>query len=73
MKEKNNKSGNVTARIGMSFDKELTEIKEKRLELGIDKKKKSSRRLTDLIPLHANWKKIKEDMINIKLVGKNDK
>lgn len=73
MKEKNNKSGNVTARIGMEFDKELSEIKDERLELGIDKKRKSTRRLTDLIPLHKNWKKIKEDMVNIKLVGKNEK
>lgn len=73
MEEKNNKSGSVTGRLGSDFDKELCEIKQKRLDSGIDKKRKSTRRLTDLIPLHKNWPKIKEDMINIKLVGKNEK
>lgn len=62
MKEKN-----VTSRIGKEFNDELEDIKEERLKRKIDKKRKSTRRLTNLIIKHRDWKKIKEDTIEIKL------
>lgn len=58
---------NITSRIGEAFSKELEEIKEKRLESGIDKKRKSTRRLTNTIVKHRDWKKIKQDTIEVKL------
>lgn len=57
---------NVTTRVGERFNKEVEEIKKKRIELGIDKKKKSTRFLSDLIVRHLLWKKIKEEIIKFK-------
>jgi len=62
-------SNNHTARIGKLFSKEIEKIKDERLKLGIDKKRKSTRRLTDLIVKHESWEKIKSDTILIKLGG----
>lgn len=61
------KGKNVTARIGEDFSKELEEIKLERLRRGIDTKKKSTRRLTDLMVKHDDFQKIKEDTIEINL------
>lgn len=72
MSRKTNKSGSLLARIGKYFNKEIEEIKEERLKLGMDKKKKSTRLLTNLIIKHQNWGKIKQDTINIKLEGNNN-
>ena len=58
---------NVTARIGEDFSKEIEDIKDKRLERKIDRKRKSTRKLTNLIVKHADWQKIKEDTIQINL------
>ena len=58
---------NVTARMGGDFSRELEEIKDERLERGIDKKRKSTRRLTNLIVKHRDWKTIKEDTIEVNL------
>jgi hypothetical protein len=69
-KETNNK--NHTARVGVEFTKELIEIQEARLESNIDKKKKSIRKLTDLIPHHHHWAKIKADMEKINLEKKHN-
>ena len=69
-KQKNSKSH--LTRIGEDFSKEIEDIKKKRLEFGIDKKRKSTRRLTNLIIKHDDWKKIKGDTILIKLDGTND-
>lgn len=66
-KETNNK--NHTARVGVEFTKELMEIQETRLDNQIDKKKKSLRKLTDLIPKHNLWNKIKADMVKVNLEG----
>ena len=71
MPEKIKDPRNVTARIGEDFSKEIEEIKDERLERGIDKKKKSTRRLTNLIVKHRGWGKIKEDTILINL-GDNE-
>jgi len=60
---------NVTARIGKEFSKELEEIKDKRLALGIDTKRKSTKKLTNLIIHHDAWRTIKADTIEIKLEG----
>ena len=67
MKEKN-----VTARIGEDFSKELEEIKKERVDRGIDKKKKSTRRLTNLMIKHKDFQKIKEDTIKINLEDTNE-
>jgi len=67
-------SGNTTQRLGEDFNKELEEIKDERLARGIDKKRKSTRKLTNLMVKHDAFKKIKEDTIEIKLeCGKNGK
>ncbi len=58
---------NITARMGEDFSKELEEIKDERLNRKIDKKRKSTRRLTNLIVKHRDWKKIKEDTIEVDL------
>lgn len=62
MKEKN-----ITARIGESFSKELEEIKQERIDRGIDKKRKSTRKLTNLMVKHSDFKKIKKDTIELNL------
>ena len=67
MKEKN-----ITARIGEDFSREIEDIKEARLDRGIDKKKKSTRRLTNLMVRHKDFQKIKEDTIEINLEEKNN-
>lgn len=67
------KEENVTARIGKRFSDELEEIKEERIKRGIDKKKKSTKKLTNLFTIHKEWKTIKEDTIKINLEDKNDK
>ena len=70
MPEKMKNSKNVTARIGEDFSNEIEDIKKARIESGIDKKKKSTRKLTNLITRHRDWKKIKEDTIKLKIEGK---
>jgi len=67
MKEKN-----VTARIGGDFSKELEEIKKERVNRGIDKKKKSTRKLTNLMVKHKHFQKIKIDTIEINLEDTNE-
>ncbi len=57
----------VTARIGLDFAEELEDIKKERRERGIDKKRKSTKRLTNLFVKHRYWKKIKEDTIEVDL------
>lgn len=66
------KGKNITARIGEDFSKELEEIKDERIKLGIDKKRKSTRRLTNLIVKHRDFKKIREDTIKINLEVKDN-
>jgi len=58
---------NVTARMGEDFSRELEDVKDERLKRGIDKKRKSTRRLTNLIVKHRDWKTIKEDTIEVNL------
>lgn len=60
-------------RIGVDFNNEIEEIKEERLKLGIDKIKKSTRKLTNLIIKHRDWEYIKEDLIKLNLDNKNEK
>jgi len=67
------KDKNITARIGEDFSNEIEEIKDERLARKIDTKRKSTRKLTNLMVKHEDWKKIKEDTININLEGKNEK
>lgn len=65
MAKKELENKNITARIGEDFSEELENIKDKRLELNIDKKRKSTRRLTNQIIKHSSWKKIKDDTIKL--------
>ena len=62
----------TTQRIGERFNKEIEEIKRKRIDSGIDKKKKSTRFLSDLIIRHKCWKEIKKDIIIFVSEGKNE-
>lgn len=57
----------VTARIGLDFAEEMEEIKKERINRGIDKKRKSTKRLTNLLTKHKAWEKIKEDTIEVNL------
>lgn len=61
----------VITRIGSAFNKEIENIKRQRLEEGVDKKKKSTRALTDLIITHEDWPKIKKDTIYHKFGNNN--
>ena len=54
---------NYKVRVGDNFKKEIKKIKEKRINLGMDKKKKSIRVLSNLLVKHKLWSIIKEDMI----------
>lgn len=58
-----------TARIGMNFAAELELIKNGRLEKGMDKKRRSTRKLTELMIRHNSWDDIKSDMIELNLEG----
>ncbi len=57
----------VTARIGLDFAEEMEDIKKERINKGVDKKRKSTKRLTNLLIKHKAWKKIKEDTIEVDL------
>lgn len=57
----------VLSRNGEVFSREIEDIKNKRLEFQIDKKRKSTRTLTNLLVKHTLWMKIKNDMINLNL------
>ena len=63
---------NHTARIGKDFSSELNDVIEERLKLGVDDKKKSIRRLTNLLVRHKLWPKIKKEMIEVNLERKVD-
>ncbi len=63
---------NITARIGELFNEELESIKNERLRNGMDKKKKSTKKLTNLIIRHDSWAQLKEDMINLSTEEDND-
>lgn len=58
---------NKTARVGDDFNREIEEIKKARVDSGLDKKKKSTKILTNLIIKHRDWTKIKKDTIKINL------
>lgn len=67
MSEKLNDSKTCTARNGEDFAKEIEYIKNQRLELHIDKKRKSTRILTNLIIKHNFWPTIKAELIKLDL------
>ena len=58
---------NNTQRLGEKFNAEIEDIKQKRLDSGIDKKRKSTKKITNKIVSHKNWEKIKEDTIEVDL------
>lgn len=53
----------ILGRLDPAFQRELDEIKDKRIEKGIDKVRKSNRALTAILLRHSSWAKIKEDAI----------
>lgn len=67
MPKKVPKIGDHPTRVGLNFINEINEIQKQRLDLGVDKKKKSVRRLTNLLVRHKLWPKIKEEMIEVDL------
>lgn len=56
---------NKTQRIGDRFNTELEKIKDRRIELKIDKTRRSTRELTNLITRHNSWEEIKEDLVKV--------
>ena len=58
------KSGNLQ-RIGQEFEKRIDYIKKKRLDLGIDEKELSTRRITNQFPRHEFWQHIEKDTIEL--------
>lgn len=69
MGKKENGSNSHTHRIGLNFNSRIEFIKEKRLLCGIDKKKKSTRKITDTIIKHKHWAQIENDTIELKMDG----
>ena len=59
-----NKYG-VQQRVGHRFDEELEEIKVARIENKKSKEKVSTAKISNLIVRHKNFKKIKEDIIEL--------
>jgi len=54
-------------RVGEILMKEFDDIRIKRIIKGLDKPTKqiSFRAMTDILPKHTSWNKIKEDLINL--------
>ncbi len=57
-------NGDVQIRVDTRFHEWIREVKQQRLERGIDKIKSSDRYITLLIIRHLKMKFIKEDIIN---------
>lgn len=57
-------------RVGEEFVKRLEYIKNKRLDNKVDKFKRSTRALTNLIIKHENWQEIENDTIKFEGVIK---
>ncbi len=55
---------NKIIRVSEDFDSELEDIQDKRIEKGLDERKISKPRISDLLRKHELWNKIKEDLIN---------
>lgn len=62
----------TTQRIGNKFNAEIENIKDKRLRSGIDKKRRSTKQITDQLIKHADWEQMKEDTIEFKFKGEDD-
>lgn len=71
-KNQEDKIQNSIVRVGIEFEKELEEIKDARIESGLDKKRKSTRKLTNLIIKHNSWPDVRDDLIEIKIEGQPD-
>lgn len=61
----------IQARIGKEFNNEIEEIKDKRLRNGLDKTRRSTSSLTNLITKHSYWQKIKEEAIGLIIKEEN--
>ena len=55
-------------RVDKNFNKQIEDIKKKRLSRKIDKDKISSSAITKLIPKHKDWGKVKKDIIENKTI-----
>lgn len=58
---------NYQTRIGIEFQRELEDIKDKRIAMGLDKRRVSTNILTNIMTKHSDWARIKEDTINLDL------
>ena len=63
---------NKIIRVSEDYDSEIEGIQEKRIEKGVDEKKISKPKISDLIINHKRWDEIKEDIINFNLSLEND-
>lgn len=63
---------NHTTRVGKNFYKNMKEIRDTRLELKKDKVKIPIRVITNLIVKHNYWPKIKEEIISLTDVDRED-
>lgn len=58
---------NDTQRNGEKFNSDMEDVKEYRVEEGIDKKKKSMRILTNKLTGHKLWPKIMQDLKEVEI------
>lgn len=58
---------NHPTRIGTKFHEQLLEIQNTRQQIGVDKKKTSIKKLTNLITKHKSWPIIKYDLTKVNL------
>ena len=63
--EKNN--DNDLQRIDLNFKNKINEIIQERLDNGIDKKRKSIKIITSLLPKWVYWEKFKQDAVNLEI------
>ena len=68
--DKEIKKANITARIGKEFEREIEEIKLLRLKKGVDKKRTSTKILTNLLTKHDHWPEIKEALSKFDFRGR---
>ena len=59
-----NYNSNKLIRVSNNFDKEITNVQNKRIEIGMDETFVSKPKITDLIIKHNHWFKLKDDIIN---------
>lgn len=62
----------INSRVGLRFNDEVEDIKNKRILSNLDTKPLTTRTITNLIVRHKNWNKIKEDIVILDEIIEND-